>query len=93
MAEQRPRSVISPVTRRAGVTSKAGLAPGLAEGAMRTVAMLPSIARPVMVVTSVAARSSIGISFTPSATVQSMVDDGTATQKGTLLSCAASALR
>ena len=43
--------------------------------------------------TSSPARSSIGISRTPSATVQSMVVEGNPTQNGTPLSCAPSALR
>ena len=49
--------------------------------------------RPVISVTSAASRCSIGISATPSATVQSIVVDGIATQNGTLLSWAASAFR
>ena len=40
----------------------------------------------MIVVTSVAGRSSIGISATPSRTVQSIVEDGSATQNGTPLS-------
>ena len=85
--------MISPVTSRAGVTSKAGLAAALPLGVTRIVVIAPSIPRPVIVVTSLAARSSIGISRTPSATLQSIVGDGTATQNGTPLSCAASAFR
>src|ERR1700752_635508 len=92
LAVQRPRSVIRPVTSRAGVTSKAGLAAGLPEGATRTVAMDPSSALPVTIVTSAALRSSIGISANPSETAQSIVEEGRATQNGTSLSCAASAL-
>ena len=41
-----PRSVIRPVTRRAGVTSKAGLAAGVASGEMRTCAMSPDAVLP-----------------------------------------------
>ena len=75
------------------MTSKAGFAASVAVGTIRTGTMVPSSARPVITVTSVAARSSIGISATPSRIVQSMVEEGTATQNGTPLSCAASALR
>ncbi len=79
LASQQPRSVISPVTSRAGVTSKAGFAAGLSEGATRTVATEPSSARPVTVVTSLAVRSSIGMPAIPSAIVQSIVESGMAT--------------
>ena len=41
-----PRSVISPVTRRAGVTSNAGLPAGEASGEMRTWVTLPSAVLP-----------------------------------------------
>ena len=42
-----PRSVMRPVTRRAGVTSKAGLAARLPSGAMRTRATAPVRAAPL----------------------------------------------
>src|SRR5262245_56080339 len=41
-ASQTPRSVMSPLTSRAGVTSKAGLAAGVASGDILTCATLPS---------------------------------------------------
>ena len=41
LAAHRPRSVISPVTSRAGVTSKAGLAAGCPAAPTRTVAIVP----------------------------------------------------
>ena len=41
-----PRSVMRPVTRRAGVTSKAGFAAGLPSGEIRTRAIFPSSPRP-----------------------------------------------
>ena len=53
---------MKPVTRRAGVTSKAGLAPGLPGAAISTVASPPSGSRPVMFSSSSAARSSMGMS-------------------------------
>ena len=48
-------------------------------GAIRTRVIAPSSPRPWTKLTSSASRSSIGISFTPSRTVQSMVGDGSAT--------------
>ena len=42
LAGATPRSVMRPVTRRAGVTSKAGLPPGVASGEMRTKRAVPS---------------------------------------------------
>src|SRR3954451_5726577 len=92
LASVRPRSVIRPVSNLAGVTSKAGLAAGLLVGTTRTVVTTPSMPRPVIVVTSEASRSSIGIAA-PSVTDQSMVLEGAATQNGTRLSRAARALR
>src|SRR5207302_411086 len=50
-----PRSVMMPLTRRAGVTSKAGLAAALPGAATATVAMRPSAVRPVTSTTSRAA--------------------------------------
>src|SRR6185437_7953830 len=82
LASHRPRSVIRPVTSRAGVTSNAGLAAGLSVGTTRTVATVPSAMRPVISVTSAGERCSIGISAIPSDTIQSMVLDGSATQNG-----------
>ena len=73
-----PRSVTMPVTRRAGVTSKAGLAAGLPGEAISTVTMAPPSLRPVICVTSRALRSSMGISATPSARFQSIVEAGSA---------------
>ena len=74
----------------AGVISKAGLA--AAERVIRTVSMRPSAVRPVMSVTSVALRFSMGMPR-PSATAQSIVVEGRPTQNGTPLSSAASAFR
>ena len=74
-----PRSVMSPVTSRAGVTSKAGLAAGVASGEMRTWAISPLAVLPQTSETSSAERCSIGISSSPSCTVQSMVGEGSAT--------------
>jgi hypothetical protein len=67
-----------PVTSRAGVTSKPGFATGVPSGANRTVAIAPAAPRPESSTTSLAARSSI-ITSRPSATVQSIDDDGAAT--------------
>src|SRR5262249_30039773 len=61
VATQRPRSVTSPVTRRAGVTSKAGLTARAPLGAVSTETTSPRSVRPSTSVTSEAARSSIGI--------------------------------
>jgi hypothetical protein len=58
--------VMRPVTRRAGVTSKAGFAAGEASGEIRTWAMSPAAVLPQTSETSSAERSSIGISFRPS---------------------------
>ena len=65
-----------PVTSRAGVTSKAGFGGRAALG--RDAAPSRSRrrrSRPAMCVTSSAERSSIGISRTPSSSVQSMVEE------------------
>src|ERR1035438_6506254 len=77
-ASATPRSVMRPVTSRAGVTSKAGLAAALPSGVSATVATPPSGSLPAMWVTSRAGRFSIGISRTPSRTRQSIDGDGTA---------------
>ena len=75
-----PRSVISPVTRRAGVTSKAGFRAGVAFGRDAHLHGLAIVVRgPRRSETSSPERSSMGISFNPSATVQSMVGDGSPT--------------
>jgi hypothetical protein len=73
-----PRSVMSPVTSRRGVTSKAGLPTGLPGGTTSTRAGAPAASRPATQRTSSPARSSIGISA-GSPTVQSMLGDGSAT--------------
>src|SRR5205823_996099 len=52
LAAHRPRSVIKPLTRRAGVTSNAGLAAGLSIGTTRTLVTEPSSVQPAIVVTS-----------------------------------------
>jgi hypothetical protein len=74
-----PRSVISPVTSRAGVTSKAGLQARLPGAATWKKPVLPSSLWPNRCVISRWLRSSIGISCNPSSRVQSMVGDGSAT--------------
>ena len=56
-----PRSVMKPVTRRAGVTSKAGLPAAEPGAAISTVTMCPSARRPGIFRTSSAERSSIGM--------------------------------
>src|SRR4029077_13403762 len=61
LAEQTPRSMISPVTNRAGVTSKARFSAVLLSGTSLTVSIRPEELRPVMCVTSSGDRSSIGI--------------------------------
>ena len=73
-----PRSVMRPVTSRAGVTSKAGFRAGLPGATTATVSIAPPSVRPVICVTSRAERSSIGISRTPSRSDQSMVENGSA---------------
>ena len=78
-AAQMPRSVTSPVTRRAGVTSKAKLRAGLAAGRIATRVRSPVSERPATKRSSLSARSSIGICATPSERLQSIVDDGSAT--------------
>ena len=79
VAAQTPRSVINPVTSRAGVTSKAGFAAALPSGSNEIVATVPFARRPDSCETSCALRSSMGISFNPSRSVQSMLGDGAAT--------------
>ena len=64
-----PASVINPVSSRAGVTSNAGLATGVAAGAIAW--------PPPMLNTSLASRSSMGMP-SPLASVQSIVGEGTA---------------
>ena len=61
-------------------------AAGLPAAATRTVVITPSAVRQFTSVTSAASRISIRISATPLPTVQSIVDDGSATQNGTSLS-------
>ncbi len=78
VAAQVPRSVMKPVTSRAGVTSKPGLAAPLPGAAISTTATEPSARRPCIFSTSSGERSSMGISR-PSAMVQSMVELGSAT--------------
>ncbi len=73
-----PRSVISPVTNRAGVTSKAGLATADAGEASSTLARRPRSSKPCTMRSSEAARSSIGASRNASPSCQSMVGEGTA---------------
>ena len=65
-ASQMPRSVISPVIRRPGVTSKAGLLMSEKGGVTPIVAILRSCPRPWTLVTSSTGLSSMGISDTPS---------------------------
>jgi hypothetical protein len=83
---------MKPLMRRAGVTSKPKFAAGLQSGAICTVAIEPSFCLPVMNFTSSPPRSSMGMAL-PSSRLQSMVEKGNATKKGTPLSRAASALR
>src|SRR5215470_13937071 len=66
---QTPRSVMMPVSKRAGVTSNAGFATAVPEGAIAS--------PPEGSSTSSAPRSSIGMP-SPSTSVQSMVAEGTA---------------
>src|SRR5512140_905056 len=77
-AAQVPRSVINPVTRRAGVTSKPGLAAGLLGAAISTLASSPAAVRPVILRISSGERSSIGMSR-PEFKLQSIVELGSAT--------------
>jgi deoxyribonucleoside regulator len=79
LEELRHRDMGILVSVGAGVTSKAGLPPGVPSGEICTEVTLPSSRRPKTCVTSRSSRSSIGISRTPSATVQSMVEWGRAT--------------
>src|SRR5258708_39407707 len=62
-AGQRPHSVINSVTSLAGVTSNARLSAGLPSGTTLTVSIDPEELRPVICVSSVADRSSMGISL------------------------------
>ena len=78
-AAQTPRSVIRPVTNLAGVTSNAGLQPRDPSGVTLTSEMIPDLVIPLTNETSRSSRSSIGISFTPFRTAQSIVGDGNAT--------------
>ena len=73
-----PRSVMSPVTSRAGVTSKAKFAAGLPAGVSRTATRRPSSVQPSIWVTSRASRRSIGIAA-PLSICQSIVGEGSAT--------------
>src|SRR5262249_45258348 len=73
-----PRSVMSPVTSRAGVTAKAGLAAGPPAGVSRTCLTTPSVSSPAISATSPALRSSIGM-LRPSSIDQSMLGLGAAT--------------
>src|SRR5262249_32140867 len=77
-ASQVPRSVISPVTRCRGVTSKPKLAAALRFGAMCTSTCRPS-SQPSARFISSPARCSIGICFKPSCIFQSIDDEGSAT--------------
>jgi N-alpha-acetyl-L-2,4-diaminobutyrate deacetylase len=78
-ASQIPRSVISPVTSRLGVTSNAGFPPDVPSGVTCTTPIAPSSDFPWIWVVSRSERSSIGISDTPSLTLQSIVGEGRAT--------------
>src|ERR1700722_8584283 len=78
VAAQVPRSVIRPVTSRAGVTSKPGLAAPEPGAAISTTVTEPSGSRPDIFSTSSWLRSSIGMSR-PDSRVQSMVALGSAT--------------
>src|SRR4029077_9968674 len=73
-ASQIPRSVISPVTRCRGVTSKPKLAAALRSGAICTSRCRPP-SQPSARFISSASRCSIGICFTPSRIFQSMDDE------------------
>jgi len=73
-----PRSVTSPVTSRAGVTSNAGLAARAPCGAIATFCVCPYSSRPAICSTSSASRYSMGMD-SPDAVAQSIVGDGTAT--------------
>src|SRR5438876_707293 len=77
LAEQMPRSVISAVTSRAGVTSKARFSAVLPSGTSLTVSIRPEELRPVMCVTSSGDRSSIGTAD-PACSDQSIVLAGSA---------------
>ena len=77
-AAHTPRSVMSPVTRRAGVTSKPKLRTTAPKGKTWTDSARPLDARPETWVISTAARSSMGICV-PSSRLQSMLDEGAAT--------------
>ena len=81
-----------PVMKRAGVTTKAGLATGFVSGAMATAAWAPLRSRPPTWRTSPPSRSSMGMR-PPSGQAMSMVDNGAATKKGTPQSAAARAFR
>src|SRR5262252_4396371 len=72
LAGQLPRSVIRPVTSRAGVTSKARFRAALCSGTNLTLSIRPAALRPVMCVTSCGDRSSMGIAE-PAWIDQSMV--------------------
>src|SRR5580698_1653137 len=78
VAAQTPRSVINPVTSRAGVTSNAILRAALDFGTTLTRSRLPEALSPVTCVSSSGDRSSIGMS-PPSTMPQSMVLNGSAT--------------
>src|SRR5579871_944381 len=77
LAGQVPRSVIRPVTKRAGVTSKARLSAALFSGTNLTVSSRPEGLWPVICVTSDGDRSSIGIAA-PASSDQSIVLTGKA---------------
>ena len=83
-----------PVTSRDGVTSNAGLAAGLPVGAVRTVADF-SVEAAASHSGDLAGIPLLDLDLRQSVRdiAQSIVEEGQATQNGTLLSCAANALR
>jgi hypothetical protein len=68
-----------PVTRRAGVTSKPGLATGLPGATIRTRAASPEAFAPETVATSSASRSSMGMASAAPVIDQSIEGEGAAT--------------
>ncbi len=92
VAAHTPRSVINPVTRRAGVTSKPGFAAGLPGAAISTVGET-AIRKAAGHLQELVGGAFLDGDVPPEPSVQSMVDDGSATWNGTPLSFAASAFR